>query len=104
MSRIEQALEKAASSRATQTLGQLRSAADSAVEKSPPVKTPPVQPDHDKLLDVPKLKINNPMLVAMGDNKSIASEEYNKLRSLIVELTHGKEFHNTLLICTGQRL
>ena len=51
MSRIEQALEKAASPRGTQTPCQPRSKADSAAEKQPPVKTPPAQPDLDKLLD-----------------------------------------------------
>ncbi len=101
MSRIEQALEKAASSRGVKTHNPTRSEVAVTAEKQPPIKYSSSESDFDKLLEAPQININNPMLVAMGDNKSIASEEYNKLRSLIVELTHGKEFRNTLLISSS---
>ena len=101
MSRIEQALEKAASSRGVKTHNSPSTEVVVAAGKQPPLQSSPPKPDFDKLLETPQININNPMLVAIGDNKSIASEEYNKLRSLIVELTHGKEFHNTLLISSS---
>ncbi len=50
------------------------------------------------LLDVQPLSIADRMLVAAHENGSVASEEYNKLRSTIIALTRGEVFLNTLLV------
>ena len=88
MSRIEQALEKAALSRKTQ------------LPPAAPVidKTPLVNSSVDKFPETPPLKVNNPMLAAMRGTFDGASEEYNKLRSLVVELSQGEKFNNTLMV------
>ena len=91
MSRIEQALEKTAAARKRQI---------APVAPIDPMsgKTPAESHSMDALLKTPPLKINNPMLAAMYDNHDAASEEYNKLRSLIITLTQGDEFYNTLMV------
>ena len=50
------------------------------------------------LLDVQPLSIADRMLVAAHEDRSVASEEYNKLRSTIIALTRGEVFLNTLLV------
>lgn len=77
MSRIEQALQKAASSRAR-------------IYSSP--KAP---------LDTVPAIVDNPMLAAMRGNSDVVSEEYNKLRSLIGVLTQGEQFNNALLVSSS---
>ena len=96
MSRIEQALEKAASSRGAGDNHKLP--VDLAAVKVPPIKSSSAKPDIEKLLDTTPLNINNPMLVTLRENNDIVSEEYNKLRSLIVELTEGEKFNNTIMV------
>ena len=91
MSRIEQALEKAAAARNQQIVPA------AAIDPIPSDKHAETN-SMDLLLETPPLKINNPMLVAMYDNHDAASEEYNKLRSRIITLTQGDEFYNTLMV------
>ena len=91
MSRIEQALEKTAAARKRQI---------APVAPIDPISDKILTENHsmDALLKTPPLKINNPMLATMYDNHDAASEEYNKLRSLIITLTQGDEFYNTLMV------
>lgn len=95
MSRIEQALEKAAMLRGTTSDGD-------------PVGTPH-QPD-----DVPQreraelpplttepldgIRYDNPLLATLNDPHSYVSEEYRKLKSAIVAGTSVGEFRNTIMI------
>jgi len=91
MSRIEQALEKAAAARNQQIVPA------AAIDPIPSDKHAETN-SMDLLLETPPLKINNPMLVSMYDNHDAASEEYNKLRSRIITLTQGDKFYNTLMV------
>lgn len=52
----------------------------------------------DALLAVPPLEITDPLLVAAREGNDGAWEEYKKLRSLLVRLTRGTTFANTLLV------
>ena len=98
MSRIEQALEKVASS---QGIHKQQGGGDSVNKETPPVDSPRPDPTIDNLLETPRINVNNPLLVAMRDDNSIASEEYNKLRSLVVKLTQGEKFDNTILLSSS---
>ena len=96
MSRIEEALKKAASRR------------KSPIEKSieSPVKKPPAAPSSfadrvSGLLDVVPLKITNRMLATARDEKTAVVEEYNKLRSTLIALTKGEKFLNTVLVTSS---
>lgn len=91
MSRIEKALEKAAS---------LRKIPED-VESRPPfehkvVEAPASSSEH--LLTASPLKVSNRMLAALREKNDVVAEEYNKLRSLVVKLTKGERFHNTLMV------
>ena len=95
MSRIEEALKKAASRRIV-----LKD------EDSVPVSGEGVSekkinsiPDRvNKLLDVVPLKLTNLMLAAAREEKTKVVEGYNKLRSALIALTSGQIFQNTILV------
>ena len=101
MSRIEKALEKAASMRKRE--GVEPAAAADQVSLSSPVMEPG-KPSLDELLAADPVAVANPKLVALRDKNDIAFEEYNKLRSLIIKLTQGEKFSNTLMVtsCIGE--
>ena len=92
MSRIEEALEKAA---------RLRTGQEIAPPDERPVRpasptpvTSYVMPDH-------VLSINNELIVThTGANSGIA-EEYRKLKSILIKLAKGETFHNTLMITSA---
>ncbi len=97
MSRIEEAIKKAASQR------------QSPIEKSEELlkqnrpftrrqKTDSVGGRISALLDVVPLKINNLMLATAREEKTAVVEEYNKLRSTIIALTKGDIFLNTIMV------
>ena len=99
MSRIEEALKKAASQRKTPH----SESAARATEKAP--ITTKIQGTAEskerqinQLLDVSPIKVDHLMLAAARDEKSEVVEEYNKLRSTVIALTKGEEFSNTLLV------
>ena len=57
--------------------------------------------DHNSgaaLLTAQPLSIDNRMLVTAHEERSVALEEYNKLRSTVISLTRGEVFLNTLLV------
>ncbi len=93
MSRIEQALEKAAQLR-NQTATQPR----------------PVRQDRAVMLTepaLPKAAVNtdashdNPLLVMINSTTSPVAEEYRKLKAVVAQLTKGDEFRNTLLVTSA---
>jgi protein-tyrosine kinase len=97
MSRIEEALKKAASQRKspiqklTETVAQKRTIDRPNGSKS-------VVGRISALLDVVPIKINNLMLATAREEKTAVVEEYNKLRSTIIALTKGEKFLNTILV------
>jgi len=102
MSKIEQALKKVSRD--------LREAKGTTVSVSEKVSIPnpkePFEPstDHNRgaaLLATQSLSIDNRMLVAAHEERSMALEEYNKLRSTIISLTRGEVFLNTLLVTSA---
>lgn len=111
MSRIEQALKKAAGNQPVNNNNQtpeIPSAKEIPTSpKSSPTREsyrePPKEQPHNgslnDLLQTAPLKVNNPMLLTtMHGDRSPVAEEYNKLRSLIVKLTKGETFLNTIMI------
>lgn len=97
MSRIEEALEKAA---------QLRTIAASpaarVLRNLPEPEQCPAPDEHQYLAPESTLvKISNPYLVTATRPGSREAEEYRKLKSAIVALTRQKEFFNTLMVTSA---
>jgi exopolysaccharide/PEP-CTERM locus tyrosine autokinase len=90
MSRIEKALEKANKQRVEAGPAGPEPAQLQTVEKSASLA--------ERLLPSAPLRINNPMLAALREKNDVVVEEYKKLRSLIVKLTGGDHFDNTLMV------
>lgn len=88
MSRIEDALEKAARLRGNQI------SADPADKKAPGVHLPPP-------MTAPAIKVTNQLLVTVNDPHTQAAEEYSKLKSVIVKLTQKGTFLNMLMITSS---
>jgi len=91
MSRIEKALEKASRARES-----LQTTGTKPVPGRNPGQT--ARPSSDALMNVTPLRITHPMLAAMREKNDVAAEEYKKLRSLVVKLTKGEQFNNTLMV------
>ncbi|HDQ41830.1 MAG TPA: tyrosine-protein kinase family protein [Desulfonatronum sp.] len=96
MSRIEEALEKAARMRKIESEREKQSSPAAAAETqlSPPpadVFVPPSDP----------LSISNPTLVAATDPQSPMAEEYRKLKEMVIKLTRGDQIKNTLMITSA---
>jgi exopolysaccharide/PEP-CTERM locus tyrosine autokinase len=85
MSRIDKAIEKASRLREVSS-SSFSCAAEGRLKEM------------DRLLDVDPIPVKNPYLVIARNGNDPVSEEYKKLRSLVVSLTKGKEFRNTLLV------
>lgn len=110
MSKIEEALKKA-TQRQKNTQGiqvgplQPRESRPGFQDQMPlpEARDRTVEPEKKKtgprqLLDAPALKVTEQKLVTLQQEKSHIAEEYNKLRSSIIALTQGEQFHNTLLV------
>ena len=95
MSRIEEALKKAAEQRDRNRTSSSESVAQD-VEKVPQVRT--LKQRVSALLDVVPLKINHLMLATARDEKTAVVEEYNKLRSSLIALTSGDTFLNCIMV------
>ncbi|SHJ57421.1 non-specific protein-tyrosine kinase [Malonomonas rubra DSM 5091] len=100
MSRIEEALKKAASQRSTPSGEEEGNATSSALKKvdSKISPSPDAGEGFSSLLEVPPIKVDNLLLATAYDAKSDVVEEYNKLRSTVIALTKGEKFSNTLLV------
>ncbi|MCF6266078.1 MAG: polysaccharide biosynthesis tyrosine autokinase [Desulfuromusa sp.] len=96
MSRIEEALKKAASQRKRP----IEKSLDLREKQKKALQTRPksVKERISSLLDVVPLKIDNLMLATAREEKTIVVEEFNKLRSTVIALTKGKKFLNTLMV------
>ena len=94
MSRIEQALEKAAQKRGQQA----------------PAQSPPPRQERPLILTEPVMKRaeappetnhENPLLVMINDAASPIAEEYRKLKAVVSQLTKSDSFQNTLLVTSA---
>ncbi len=97
MSRIERALEKAAQLQNSFHNGgnlDLRT----SVEKSAQMATRPPLPSTDAFADI---CITNPLLATCSDPHSPVSEEYRKLKSVVLTLTRTDEFKNTIMVTSS---
>ncbi len=96
MSRIEKAIEKAS---------KLRGVASLPVEPAVPVQAKTQSVSHgsqmDRLLDVEPISVDNPFLVAGGSADRAVAEEYKKLKSMVIRLTKGQPFRNTLVVTSA---
>lgn len=97
MSRIEKALEKAAQLRksGTEAASPLQPARRPVVEQAAEVRTS-YNPS-----SVTAINPNNLFLSALNDPDSISSEEYRKLKSVLVKLTKGDVFNNVLMVTSA---
>lgn len=99
MSRIEEALKKAAHKRESST----ESTEENLYSER---QTSPANLTHQQskeeqfsnLLEVSPIKVEHLMLATAHDEKSDVVEEYNKLRSAVIALTKGEKFANTIMI------
>ncbi len=93
MSRIEEALEKAA---------QMRSGKRDVIHPAKSVS--PASTAASTRYTLPEQEtapLHSPMLVTATDPHSPIAEEYRKLKSMIVSLTRQDEFRNTLLVTSS---
>lgn len=95
MSRIEQALEKAAMLRGT-TAESGPVAVPRQTDDVPPRERAGLPPFPAEPLD--GIRHDNPLLATLNDPHSYVSEEYRKLKSAIVAGTSLGEFRNTVMI------
>ena len=94
MSRIEEALKKAAHKRQMPS-----SDGGGGLAPSPAFSrtAPPLQ-RAELLLEADPLEIENVLIATAREEKTVVVEEYNKLRSAIIALTKGDKAMNTLLV------
>jgi len=97
MSRIEEALKKAASLR-KETPSDSPDQETNAETARGPRQIQTMKQKVSALLDVVPLKIDHLMLATARDEKTAVVEEYNKLRSTLIALTSGDKFLNTIMI------
>lgn len=98
MSKIEEALKKAASSRSPLKKAILDSSQQRRSNERSGEPKVSVAGRITALLDVVPLKITNLMLATAREEKTAVVEEYNKLRSSLIALTKGNKFLNTILL------
>ena len=100
MSRIEEAIKKAASRRKSP----IEKAIQSPVQKQTLARregSSSVAGRISALADIVPLKITNLMLATVREEKTAVVEEYNKLRSTIIALTKGEKFLNTVMVTSS---
>jgi len=88
MSRIEEALEKAAKMRVESTSEVSVKKTGSKVHLPPPMTTPGIT-------------MTNKLLVTVNDPNTQAAEEYRKLKSVIVKMTKEGSFLNMLMVTSS---
>ncbi len=105
MSRIEEALEKAAQLR--KKYGE----SEKWVKKETPLSVADAgtQPVYPSTPDTAEIQIDNPLLVTYTEPSSPVSEEYRKLKSVIMKMTKKENYLNTLMVtsaftCEGKSL
>lgn len=98
MSRIEEALKKVAGKRQEARVNSLESHVQ---ERIPPQRDLPQKKTlatTKPLLDVTPIQINDALIPTALDEKTVAVEEFNKLRSAVIALTKSDTLLNTLMI------
>jgi exopolysaccharide/PEP-CTERM locus tyrosine autokinase len=93
MSRIEKALEKAAKQREGSSGEKTHK-----VREIPTLRKEAPGKDFSAFDSVPRPQIRNPYLVTANDRHSPISEQYRKLKSLLVKTAQGEDGRNSLLI------
>lgn len=97
MSRIEEILEKA-----TQLREKSAPPAEAPREEQRPVEVAKRRtlddPAHGALKTDSTISVNSPYLVSFSDPASPVTEEYKKLKSIIMNLTNSDGFNNTLMV------
>jgi protein-tyrosine kinase len=88
MSRIEEALEKAAKFRAEPIFAVSADKTRPGIHRPPPMTTPGIN-------------VSNQLLVTVNDPHTQAAEEYSKLKSIIVKLTKKGSFLNMLMVTSS---
>ncbi|SDB57937.1 non-specific protein-tyrosine kinase [Desulfonatronum thiosulfatophilum] len=96
MSRIEQALEKAAKMRLGVTENQVGYVSAARLKPTPPQTSPEIFTPPEG-----SLKINNPTLVAATNPQSPMAEEYRKLKEMVIKLTRNDLTKNTLMVTSS---
>jgi len=91
MSRIEEALEKAA---------RLRTGQETTPD-FPPAQTESVAPASTYVMPDHAMSITNELIVTHNESRSAIAEEYRKLKSIIVKLSKEETFKNTLMITSS---
>ncbi len=97
MSRIEDALKKAAH-RKRSVSSKLEAEPVNSIAKVQDEPKNPVAKAAEFLLNVAPIKISNALIPTVKEEKTIAAEEYNKLRSTIIALTRSEQPLNTMLV------
>lgn len=93
MSRIEQAMEKAA---------QLRKESINQPETSRPVPRSTIVHSPPSRVEVKnKVSPDNLLLVTLNAPDSPTAEEYRKLKAILVKMTYGNVFKNTLMVTSS---
>ena len=96
MSRIEKALERAAQKRAgDHTEPQPHMDVEAS---SNPSAIPTGVPNYAAFEQVPRPSVANPCLVTANDPNSPISEQYRKLKSLLIKMTRSEQSRNSLLV------
>lgn len=98
MSRIEQALEKAAKMRSDMAAEEVLPLQDVNFQEAVANRE---QTEWYESPAVPAVDISNPYLVSVNSPSSQVAEEYRKLKSIIVRLTRSEEFMNTLMVTSS---
>jgi len=102
MSRIEQAMEKAAKMR--QQTGGPAAVSISSDAQEPDVSLRPHQSTHDPLerkQAVTPVTSQSPFLVSLTTPFSVAAEEIRKVKSMLLDKTRKGDFKNTLMITSA---
>lgn len=98
MSRIEKALEKAAQLRKEGPAETRKEQATAPVWKE---QLSAEQVSKYKPAEVVNIKPNNLYLTTLNDPDSLATEEYRKLKSILVKMTKGEKFNNVLMVTSA---
>lgn len=98
MSRIERALEKAATLRNTILTGsEKKGVEEKAVIQPIKQHTPPPLLETDET----KARVENPLLATLFDPHSPVSEEYRKLKSVLSAYAHQDRFRNVIMVTSS---
>lgn len=97
MSRIEKAMERAAQMRRGEAVQTAETPRPQVLTSSrAAVDTPRYTPDVQQ-----KVTSDSPLLVTLNDPYSATAEEYRKLKAVLVKMTYGDPFRNTMMVTSA---